>query len=360
MAAKKVALGADFLKSEIKNGLKGAYFFYGAEDYMKQYYLHEIEKSIVGDRKSLNFTRLTNDEFTPGALEEALESAVIYDFMSIPDEQNEESEAARLIELYEVDFKALKSNDFSQTCRLLSENVASDTVVVIFSTEGELPEDSKQHQNIIKELSKAATPVHFPCESDSKLCAWLVKMASRNKVTLSHQHAGLLLERVGHSMLVLKNEADKLISYVTQSGRSEITKADIESICAPNEEISPFDFANSLMRRDAKTAFRILADMKYRGEEPIVILSTVSRIVGELIRVRGCMDEGMTRSEAAAECGMHEYKVKLYTEQLGNVSISSLFAIAESVRDADLLLKSSPVDSYTVLERLICQLVTSV
>ncbi|MBQ7821082.1 MAG: DNA polymerase III subunit delta [Clostridia bacterium] len=358
MAEKKVVPGVDYIKEEIKNGLSGVYFFYGDEDYMKQYYLHEVEKAVVGDRTSLNFIRLTGDEFTPGALEEALGAAVMYDFMSLPDADAENEGAQRLVELYEVDFKALKPSDFTSSCKLLKEKLESDTVVIIYSTAGELPEDSKPHQNIIKELSKVSKPVRFPLESDSKLCSWLVRIAAKNKVTVYSDVAGLVIERVGHSMLMLRNEIEKLISYVLASGRNEITRDDIMKITASNKEISPFDFANALMRRDAKTAFYILADMKDRGEEPIMILSTVSRVVGELIRVRGCMDAGMTRAEAASRCGMHEYKVKLYMEQLKNISTSGLFAIAESAKSADLMLKSSPVDSFTVLERLICELVS--
>lgn len=358
VAEKKGALGVDFIKEEIKNGLSGAYFFYGEEDYVKQYYLHELEKNIVGDRESFNFIRLTGDEFTPGALEEALGSAVMYDFMSMPEESEEKSGPERLIELYEIDFKALKPSDFTATCKLLKEKLEEDTVLVIFSTEGELPEDSKPHQTIIKELSKVAKAVKFPLESDSKLCSWLIRIAAKSKVTLTPALALKLIERVGHNMLMLKNELEKLISYALSHGREVIEPADVNNITAPNKEISPFDFANALMRRDAKSALYILSDMKCRGEEPVVILSTVSRVIADLIRVRGCMDKGMTKSETAQKCSMHEYKVKLYMEQLKNVETSSLFAIAESARNADVALKSSPVDSFTILERLICELVS--
>ena len=359
MAEKKVIPGVDYIKEEIKRGLSGAYFFYGEEDFMKQYYLHEAEKAIIGDRTSLNFIRLTSDEFTPGALEEALGSAVIYDFMSIADGETSTSLGAeRLVELYEVDFKSLKPSDLAATCKLLKDKIESDTVVIIYSTSSELPEDSKVHQTIIKELSKVSKPVRFPSESDAKLCSWLIKIAAKSKVTLTPELSHLIIERVGHSMLMLKNEIDKLISYVLSQNRSEISRDDVMKITAANKEISPFDFANALMRRDAKSAFYILFDMKNRGEEPIIILSTVSRVVGDLILVRGCMDAGMTRAEAASACSMHEYKVKLYMEQLKNVSTQSLFKIAESTSRADLQLKSSPVDSYTVLERLICDLVS--
>lgn len=359
MAEKKVVPGVDYIKEELRKGLSGAYFFYGEEDFMKQYYLHEAEKAIIGDRTSLNFIRLTGDEFTPGALEEALGSAVIYDFISLPDDEALASSGVkRLVELYEVDFKSLKPSDFTATCKLLKDKIEADTVVIIYSTTGELPEDSKPHQTIIKELSKVSKPVRFPIESDAKLCSWLIKIAAKSKVTLSPELARLMIERVGHSMLMLKNEIEKLISYVLSQTRNEISHDDVMKITAANKEISPFDFANALMRRDAKIAFYILSDMKNRGEEPIYILSAVSRVVGDLILVRGCMDAGMTRAEAASACSMHEYKVKLYMEQLKNVSTQSLFKIAESTSRADLQLKSSTVDSYTVLERLICDLVS--
>ncbi len=355
MAQKKAVPGADFIKEEIKKGLSGAYFFYGDEDFLKQYYLHEAEAAVVIDRSSMNFIRLTNDEFTPGDFEEALNSASVFDFMSMMDEE-EKNGPEKLVELYEVDFKALKPSDFASTIKMLNENIDSDTVVIIYSTSAEMPEDSKSHQTIIRELSKAAKPVIFPYESDTKLSSWLGRIAAKSKVTLEPDLGRMLIERVGHSMLMLKNELEKIISYVHSQGRNTAVREDVLKVCAFNKEISPFDFANALMKRDANRAFYILSDMKNRGEEPIIILSTVSRVIGELIRVRGCMDEGLTRTEAAAKCSMHEYKVKLYMESLKNTDISKLFSIAESASKADLLLKSSPIDSYIVLERLICEL----
>lgn len=354
MADKRTVPGADFMKEELKNGVSGAYFFYGEEDYMKSHYLHEIEKATVGDRTSLNFIRITNDEFSPGALEEALSSAPMGDMFSILDGTDDNT--VKLIELYEVDFKMQKPNDFKATVKLIEGIDKSETVLIIYSTDAELPRDSRAHQTIIKELSKVAVPVEFKVETDARLASWISKMAAKSSVLIESDVARFLIERVGHNMLILKNEAEKLTSYVQSEGRHKVEREDIKSISVANKEISPFDFTNALMRRDAKAAFYILADMKSRGEEPIVILSTVSKVVGELISVRGSMDLGLTRAEAAKRCGMHEYKVKLYTEVLTNTDTSKLFDISKAVYDADIMLKSSPVDSFTVIERLICVL----
>ncbi len=353
MAEKRTTQSADFFKDELKRGPHGVYFFCGEEDYMKQYYLHEAEKLIAGSRDSLNLIRLTGDEFTPDALEEALCSAPMPDFFSLSDEADG---GKRLVELYEVDFKALKPSELTRVCELLGEKVDGDTVVIIFSTVAELPLDSKPHQNIIKELSKVAQTVEFKFESDAKLLNWISRMAAKQKLSLSPDNCRYILERVGHNMLMLKNEVEKLCAFSAANTLESVSKADIDRIVCANMEISPFDFANALMRRDAKTAFRILSDMKMRGEEPIIILSTVSRVINELISVRGCLDKGMTRDETAAKTKMHAYKVKLYSESLKNTDINMLFKTAKAAQNADVLLKSAPVDSYMIIERLICEL----
>lgn len=351
MADKKVISGAEFMKEELKRGISGAYFFYGEEDYMKEYYLHEIEAKTVGDRSSMNFIRLTSDEFSLGALEEAMTSAPIADMFSVLEESAKDS--VKLIELYEVDFKPLKPTEFTAVSKLIRDGASSETVVVIFSTEAELPHESKSHAGIIRELSKAATPVEFKAESDARLAAWLSKLAAKESVILEPFTARLLIERVGHSMFVLKNEVQKLTSFVKAYGRNKISGEDISEVSVTNKEISPFDFTNALMRRDAKSAFYILSDMKSRGEDPIMILATVSRVLGELIKVRGSLDSGLTRAEVAASSGMHEYRVKLYSEALANTDITSLFEIARAVSDADISLKSTPVEKFVIIERLI-------
>ncbi len=353
MADKRVTPNADFFKDELKRGLHGVYFFCGEEDYMKQYYLHEAEKLTVGSRDSLNLIRITNDEFSLDSLEEALCSVGMTGFFSLGDE---DSNNRRLIELYEVDFKALKPSEFTKVCELLDKRVDEDTVVIIFSTVAELPLDSKPHQNIVKELSKVSKPVEFKLESDAKLISWISRMAAKQKLSLSPDASRYILERVGHNMLMLKNEVEKLCAYAEANGKQSVTRAEIDRIVCTNMEISPFDFANALMRRDAKTAFAIFSDMKMRGEEPVVILSTVTKTINELIIIRGCLDKGMTRDEIVAKTKMHSYRVKLYSEALRNTDIIMLFKTAKAAQSADVLLKSASVDSYTVIERLICEL----
>ncbi len=353
MADKRVTQNADFFKDELKRGPHGVYFFCGEEDYMKQYYLHEAEKLIVGLRDSLSLIRITGDEFSPDALEEALSSVAMTDFFSMVEECET---GKRLIELYEVDFKSLKPSELTKVCEMLEKKVDEDTIVIIFSTVAELPLDSKPHQNIIKELSRVAQTVEFKLESDAKLINWISRMATKQKLSLSPDMCRYILERVGHNMLMLKNEVEKLCAYAVANGKDTVSRAEIDRIVCANMEISPFDFANALMRRDAKTAFSILSDMKMRGEEPIVILSTVTRVINELIGVRGCLDKGMTRDETAAKTKMHAYKVKLYSESLKNTDINMLFKTAKAAQSADVLLKSAPVDSYMIIERLICEL----
>lgn len=352
MADKKTVPGADFIKEEIKRGLHGVYFFYGDEDYLKQYYLHAIEEKTVGSRQSMNFTRLTNDEFSADALEEALSAPAIPDFMSMA----EGADSRRLVELYEIAFKSLKPSELTKTIKLLKEKPDEDTVVVIYSTAAELPEDSKPHKTIINELSKASKPVCFPFETDARLCAWMIKMAAKSKVALEPDLGRRLIERLGHNMLVLKNELEKLIAYALSEQRYTIVREDMEKVCVSNKEISPFDFSNALMRRDAGAAFYIFEDMKTSGVEPVIILSILSRVILDLIRVRGCMDKSMTRSEAARICSMHEYKVKLYMEALKDTDSAKLNKIAEAAAKADSELKSTYSDGYALIEKLICEL----
>ena len=352
MADYKTVPGADFIKEEIKNGLQGVYFFYGDEDYLKQYYLHAIEEKVVGDRQNMNFIRLTNDEFSSDALEQALSAPVMPDFMSLSGGE----ESRRLVELYEVAFKSLKQGELAKTVKLLKEKLDEDTVVVIYSTSAELPEDSKPHKSIINELSKVSKPVCFPYESDAKLCSWMIKIAAKSKVRLEADLGRRLIGRLGHNMLVLKNELEKLIAYALSEGRSTIVYEDMEKVCVANKEISPFDFSNALMRRDAGTAFYIFEDMKTSGVEPVIILSIFFKEILNLIKVRDCMDKSMTRSETAKICEMHEYRIKLYMEALKDTDSAKLNRIAEAAAKADLELKTSYSDGYAIIEKLICTL----
>ena len=43
------------LKDDIKFGLGGIYLFFGEEEYMKQHYLAEIRKTVLGDDEDALF-----------------------------------------------------------------------------------------------------------------------------------------------------------------------------------------------------------------------------------------------------------------------------------------------------------------
>ncbi len=347
--------GQQFFKDELKNGLGKAYFFYGAEDYMKEYCLHEAEKAICGSRDSLDLTRLTGDDFSLAALEDALSAAGIgFDLFSLSEDENETH--GRLTELYELDYKTIKPSEFSALCKLINERASTDSRVIIYATEAELPSDSQKHRSIISELSKVAVPVVFSPEPPAKLASWIIGLSKREGVTFEPREAYLLLERAGKNMSVLKNEVSKVCAYVRAKGKSAVLAEDIAEVCVKNRESSPFEFANALTERDGARALAEFAFMRERGDEPAVILSKFTSALSDMLRVRGCMDAGMTRFEAAKALKLHEYKVKLMYESLKNERTDRLFEAAESAMRADVALKTSACDGFILIERLICEL----
>ena len=107
-------------------------------------------------------------------------------------------------------------------------------------------------------------------------------------------------------------------------------------------------------RNDA--ALSILADYRFRRIEPTLVLGDVTRVICDMIAVRSMTSDGTPNAEIASILKMHEFRVGLYQKSLRQTNDKRLRRALDACSVADQSLKSSSVDSYTVLEQLICRL----
>ncbi|MBQ9692716.1 MAG: DNA polymerase III subunit delta [Clostridia bacterium] len=333
------------LKDKIKFGLNGIYFFFGEEEYMKQFYLSEIRKSVFGGDEDGIFRhkKISCIDFDTEKMTDALQTSALGFF-----------EGKTLCELHEIQFSSLKESEWKALISML-EDASPDVITVIYTVKDEFDEGfiPKNPSKALQRLAEVAVPVHFPRESDLKLAKWTSRHFISEKLSFEKGVCELMVTRCGRDMFVLSNEIEKVSAYVKACGRSTVTAEDVKTVCCQNMEINAFDFSNALLESDTDKAMAILSDMKLRKEKPVMILGSVTKVIADLYTVKTLIDSGLNDREISKELKMHEYKLGIYKRSAAKRSAVRLKKLLRFCCDTDVKLKSTSLESYTELDKLV-------
>ncbi len=334
------------LKDEVKFGLAGVYLFFGEEEYMKHYYLTEIRKKLVPDEDTAIFAhkKLTCAELNFEKISDALQTVSMGFF----------GDGKILCELHEIPFSTLKESEWTQLIEALSE-ASEDVITVIYAVDGELETGTipKNPSKALLKLAERCKPVYFPREGELKLVKWTAKHFTTEKLSYENGVCEQIVAYCGRDMFVLSNEIAKIIAYVKENGKTRVELDDVKKICSRNLEINAFDFSNALLNQQTDRALEILSDMKLRKEKPTYVLGSVLKVITELYSVKVLVECGYNDIEISKELKIHEYKVGLYRKSCEKRPLARLKKLLEICSETDIKLKSTSLDDYTELDKLV-------
>ena len=334
------------LKDDIKFGLGGIYLFFGEEEYMKQHYLAEIRKTVLGDDEDalFNHKKISCAELDLEKITDAMTTASLSFF----------AESKTLCELHEISFGALKESEWKALLEIFA-GASEDVITVIYTVPGEIEEGflPKNPSKEIKRLSEYVKPVHFPREGEMKLAKWTSKHFASEKLSYESGVCEQMVAQCGRDMFVLANEIEKICAYVKYNGGTQITLEDVKKVCCRNLEINAFDFSNALLNQETDRALEIIADMKLKKEKPLYILSSVLKVITDLYTVKTLVDCGYNDTEISKQLKLHEYKVSLYRKSSQKRSAARLKKLIRFCTETDMKLKMSSLDDYTELDKLV-------
>lgn len=340
-------LREDVFRKQLKKGLEGGYLFFGEEDYLKSFALSAAREALCPDPTFALFNDVRIDALDYSA-------AALLDALMPPPMMAEK----KIVTVSGLNVGALRSWEVEDLCEALGALAEYDYNVLILSVpagqleEGNLP---KKPSALLARLAEHLTPVRFEPIAGARLAGWVGKHFQHHGVEADPSVCAYLIEFCGKSMFTLSSETEKLAYYVLQHGRRVVTRADVETVSVSELSADSFALANAILDGRYEEAMSALEVMRFRREEPVMILSEISRVLYDLVAVKSLQREGMTAGEIAALMKMNEYRVKLYCSSAAGKSMKRLRRAVELCSDADLALKQSP-QGYQALERLICTL----
>ena len=337
----------DGFRKLIKSGLSGGYLFFGDEDYLKSYSLKSAREAICADEGFAVFNDITIDplDYSAPALLDAL--------MPLPMMSEQ-----KIVTINGLHISQLKPTEIDDLCDVLEALREYDYNVLIISVpsgamdEGNLP---KSPSATLQKLAAHLTPVRFEAVTPARLVSWLGKHFAHNGAEATPQVCSFMISYCGSSMFTLAAECDKLSYYALAHGRKNVTEEDVKTVCSADLSADSFALANAILDGRSDKALDVLAVMKFRRIDPIVVLSEVSKVVCDMISIRSLMDSGKSSSEIATTLKMNEYKVKIYMSAVAAQPMKKLRRTLELCTEADIALKLSP-QGYMAIERLVCSL----
>lgn len=332
-------------KTRMTADMTGGFLFYGEEAYLKRNAVRKIRELLVEDAFSaFNFLRITRQTLSQDALLGAMAS---------PPMMSER----KLLLLEELELPQMKKAELEALCGAMSHLPDHpETVVIVDAGDDFDPGLPKAPTALYKKLTGVLEPVCFSRATDRQLQNWILRHMKTEKILISPDACGMLLDYCGHGMDALIGEIDKLCAYLAVHGKAEVTPEDIRAVCSRNEESDAFALANAVMAGKSQAAFDALADMRRRRQEPTVVLAAISRVYADLLMIRGLCDRGMNAGEIASFLKMHEYKAKLYCRAVSGIKIDRLRQAVSYCLEADTELKGNGASSgYRPLETLICR-----
>lgn len=162
-----------------------------------------------------------------------------------------------------------------------------------------------------------------------------------------------LVYAVGNDLGQLRQEVGKLRALVG-SGR-ECTPEDVAAVVTPARQFTVFELGHSLAEHQRDEALRLLGRLLQAGENPIGIVGLLSWLYRQLL-VAQSLPAGTSVGKAVAVLRAPRSRVEDLVRQARRFERAQLTAGFRALRDADVVLKSSPPDAAAVLETLVVRL----
>lgn len=329
------------LKAQIKeNRLHKLYVFYGEEEYLKEYYIKQIEEKVP-----------TNgfDEFN----RILIQGGVDYDVYDSVLESMPVMAEKRIVEIRDSNIFTMKrsggivppDDEQKKFWQDKFKRLSEDTVLIFCE------KNVDGRSVLFKTAAKAGFAVEFKYMSANDLRAWAVRRAVKAGKKMDNSVADYLISVIDPGMNNLENEMNKLLNY---SGEI-IYKSDIDKVVSRALQVQAFDITDALMAGDARKALSVLGDMRTQKQSVFAILYLIYSNVEKMLHLRLA---GVTsRAEAAETLGCAPWLAGKYLDGSKGFSSEKLYYMVTRVPEIDYEIKSGAVEEWQALEQYIFNIV---
>jgi len=248
-----------------RNQWKSVYLFAGLETFLIEQALRQsAEQWLKDDTSGLNLDRFDAETHGPGDIIQASQTVPFLGSTRVVRIDNASQFAAADQKIITENLKALPKET---------------NLVFVWGREWRR-DDAKK--NLVEWISTVGQVVIFWPLFPEQAQRWAVERATKQyKKSLPLQAASWLVSHATEGLHFIDQELAKAAAFV--GGRPEIDLEDLQMSFGYNRLASPFEWLNTIRRKDAGKALATLERLLDEGEEPIRLLALLSRTLRDYL-----------------------------------------------------------------------------
>jgi DNA polymerase III subunit delta len=335
-------VSVDLLKKQIKTGeFAGLYVLYGEEDYLKSFYCKKITDKAVTGFENFNLQRFD------GAPDMARLAAAGGNLPLMSPK--------KCVVLRDTDPQSLRANEWKELQGIIKSLPPECILIFYFDAVKPNPKKDARFKSLLTTAQKLGLAVEISAPTRRDTLQFIVKRAKANGCEIDADTAGYLADTCGGGLNNLGNECDKVCAL---ADGGPVTKEQIDALAVRPLTRSIYDLAREVVAGRLDAGLRIIDELFYKKEEPVVILSALSGAFCDLYRAKAALLSGVADTRVIADFNYRgrEFRVRNAMRDCRSADIGFLSECLRLLMAADGRIKSTPTDKRTVLEQLMVEI----
>ncbi len=187
------------------------------------------------------------------------------------------------------------------------------------------------------------------------LVEWVKSYVKENQRNISDENAQLLIDIVGENRSLIELQLEKIFLFLNE--KKEVTLESIQQLATELKQFNIFDLINAIGRKEKSKALEIAFNLYGSGTDMIQIIGMLNRYFSALAKIDELIALKMSDQEAARIVGTHPFYYKNYVEARKRFDLNAITNAFRALFNADLTIKTSPLDQKTVLTMLIAEII---
>ncbi|HEX9250906.1 MAG TPA: DNA polymerase III subunit delta [Ignavibacteriaceae bacterium] len=228
----------------------------------------------------------------------------------------------------------------------------TDFTVLVFLHEGTITNPASEPYKTL-----AAQGFLFEAKElkGKSLIDWLISTVEKNGKTISYDNAQLLTDISGENRNTLESQLEKIFIYIGDN--KEITIESIRGLSTSLKQYTIFDLQNALGKKNKSSALKVAFNLLKNGMEPIQIIAMLNKYFTSLARLTELTAANTNEFQVARIMSTHPFYLKDYHAARRMYSDKQLTTAFSALLKADLSIKTTSLDDYTLISLLIAEII---